>query len=63
MPQEHLERIFERFHRVAEGRSRDDGGSGLGLSIVRNSVAFHGGKIKASNRNGGGLEFHFSLKK
>ena len=63
VPQEHLERIFERFHRVAEGRSRDDGGSGLGLSIVRNSVAFHGGKIKASNRNGGGLEFHFSLKK
>lgn len=63
VPEEHLERIFERFHRVAEGRSRDDGGSGLGLSIVRNSVAFHGGTIKAMNRPGGGLQFLFTLRR
>lgn len=61
VPDEHLEKIFERFHRVAEGRSRNDGGSGLGLSIVRNAVAFHGGKITAKNRQEGGLMFTFTL--
>ena len=63
VPQEHLERIFERFYRVSEGRSRDDGGSGLGLSIVRNAVAFHGGDIKVQNRHEGGLQFLFSLRR
>lgn len=63
VPEEHLERIFERFYRVSEGRTRDDGGSGLGLSIVRNAVAFHGGKIKVSNREEGGLMFQFNILK
>ena len=61
--EEHLERIFERFYRVSEGRTRDDGGSGLGLSIVRNAVAFHNGRIKVSNREEGGLKFAFSLSR
>ena len=61
VPEEHLERIFERFYRVSEGRTRDDGGSGLGLSIVRNAIAFHGGKIKVSNREEGGLMFQFTI--
>ena len=61
VPDEHLDRIFERFYRVQEGRTRDDGGSGLGLSIVRNAVDFHGGKIKVENREEGGLKFSFSL--
>lgn len=63
VPAEHLERIFERFYRVSEGRSRDDGGSGLGLSIVRNAVVFHGGEIKVMNRHAGGLQFFFTLRK
>lgn len=63
VPEEHLERIFERFYRVSEGRTRDDGGSGLGLSIVRNSVVFHGGDIKVMNRQGGGLHFFFTLRR
>ena len=61
--EEHLERIFERFYRVQEGRTRDDGGSGLGLSIVRNAVAFHGGNIKVSTREEGGLMFKFNIMK
>ena len=63
VPQEHLDQIFERFYRIEEGRTREVGGSGLGLSIVKNAVKFHGGDIRAINRQWGGLQFFFSLRR
>jgi signal transduction histidine kinase len=57
----HLERIFERFYRVNEGRTRDTGGSGLGLSIVKNTVALHGGTISVQSNTPRGLKFTFIL--
>ena len=60
--EQHLDHIFERFYRIPE---EDDDyraeGSGLGLSIVRNSIAFHGGSINASANIPHGLCFQFTL--
>ena len=63
VPEDHLEKIFERFYRIDEGRARDVGGSGLGRSIVKNAVKFHGGTVRVINRLEGGLQFFFSLRR
>lgn len=61
--EKHLVRIFERFYRVNEGRTRKTGGSGLGLSVVKNAVLFHKGSIVAKNRPEGGLHFLMTFPK
>ena len=58
---ENLDRIFERFYRVESSRSRDQGGSGLGLSIVRYILAAHGERIEVSSGPGEGTSFTFTL--
>jgi two-component system OmpR family sensor kinase len=57
----HVEHIFDRFYRADQGRSRDRGGSGLGLSIAASVVAAHGGEILYSNTPGGGATFTLTL--
>ena len=61
IPKEECPYIFDRLYRVEKSRSRDQGGSGLGLSIARSLVEAHGGKIWVESEEGLGAEFKFSL--
>jgi signal transduction histidine kinase len=58
---EHLPRVFERFYRVDPARSREGGGTGIGLAIARSVVEAHGGEIRAESSVGGGSVFTFDL--
>lgn len=59
IPAEHLPHIFEKFYRVPGARNR--GGAGLGLAIVREIVAAHGGQIDVQSRRGAGTTFTITL--
>ena len=61
IPPDQLEQIFERFHRLDGGRSRDTGGGGLGLAIARAIVEAHGGSIHAESNPGQGATFRIEL--
>ncbi|MGH3795595.1 MAG: sensor histidine kinase [Pseudonocardiaceae bacterium] len=54
---EHQERVFERFFRVDQARSRSTGGTGLGLAIVKHVAANHGGDVRLWSRPGTGSTF------
>ena len=61
--QQHLSRLFERFYRVDQSRSREQGGSGLGLSIVKHIIEAHDETILLKSTYGKGSEFSFTLEK
>ncbi|MEU6079530.1 HAMP domain-containing sensor histidine kinase [Streptomyces sp. NPDC047108] len=61
VPPEEAERIFDRFHRVGDGRDRASGGTGLGLSIVAAIVTAHGGTVRCLPTPGGGATFEVRL--
>ncbi|MQA14772.1 MAG: sensor histidine kinase [Pseudonocardiaceae bacterium] len=58
---EHQERVFERFFRVDQARSRATGGTGLGLAIVKHVAANHGGDVRLWSRPGTGSTFTLRL--
>ena len=57
IPEDSIERIFERFYRVDKSHSKEIGGTGLGLAITKSSIAMHHGAIKVFSREGEGTTF------
>lgn len=64
IPEEELDRVFERFYRVDKSHSREIGGTGLGLSIVKHGVSYHGGEISIKSELGSGtsIKIRFTNK-
>jgi two-component system phosphate regulon sensor histidine kinase PhoR len=60
---QHIPRLFERFYRVDKSGARTEGGSGLGLSIVKHIIEAHDEKIYVESQFGVGSEFSFTLEK
>lgn len=61
IPEDSLERIFERFYRVDKSHSREIGGTGLGLSITLGNVTMHHGTIKVESKEGEGTKFFVKI--
>jgi signal transduction histidine kinase len=59
--EEHIPRLFDRFYRTDKARSRDQGGTGLGLAVVKSILDAHGSDISVESRAGSGTSFSFSL--
>jgi signal transduction histidine kinase len=61
VPLDELDRVFEPFYRLETSRSRETGGAGLGLALVRAAIAAHGGDVVLGNRPEGGLRATVTL--
>jgi PAS domain S-box-containing protein len=62
VPEEEMPRLFERFHRIENAKSRSNEGSGIGLALVRELVELHGGTITAESTVGEGTTFAIRLR-
>jgi len=60
---EHLDKLFDRFYRTDKARSRDKGGTGLGLAVVKSILDAHGSEIFVESSTGAGTRFWFTLPK
>lgn len=63
IPKQHINHVFDRFYRVDKSRSRNQGGSGLGLSIVKHIIEAHKQTINVRSTPDLGSTFGFTLKK
>ena len=63
IPEEHHERIFERFYRVDKSHSKERGGTGLGLSIVKHGALLHGAKVTVDSAPGKGTRIEMQFPK
>jgi signal transduction histidine kinase len=61
IPAAELDRVFDPFYRLESSRSRETGGTGLGLTVARSTIRAHGGDIRLANRKGGGLSVTVTL--
>jgi PAS domain S-box-containing protein len=61
VPEQEMPRLFERFHRIENARSRSNEGSGIGLALVQELIQLHGGTITASSTEGAGTTFAIRL--
>ena len=61
IPEEHHERIFERFYRVDKSHSKERGGTGLGLSIVKHGALLHGAKVSVDSTPGRGTKIEMQF--
>jgi len=58
---EHLDRLFDRFYRTDKARSRDKGGTGLGLAVVKSILSAHDSEVRVESEVGKGTTFRFTL--
>jgi signal transduction histidine kinase len=63
IPDDRLEDVFKPFRRLEQSRSRETGGTGLGMTVARSIVRAHGGDIGLTNRSTGGLRVEIQLPK
>ena len=59
--EEHVDRLFDRFYRTDKARSRDKGGTGLGLAVVKGILTAHNEEIFVESKVGKGSRFYFGL--
>ena len=61
IPEAEFERVFDPFYRLEASRSRETGGTGLGLTVARSTIRAHGGDVRLANRSSAGLRVTITL--